>query len=150
MELKIPPLVLCCAVAIGQWLCSKRLLALSLEIPFRVPIAALVALCGFGFSAAGVLAFRSAKTTVDPTRPGAAATIVTISVFRISRNPMYVGFLLGLTSFAIACANVAAFLWLPLFVVYLNRFQIEPEERYLTHKFGDAYATYRARVRRWI
>jgi protein-S-isoprenylcysteine O-methyltransferase Ste14 len=150
MELKIPPLVVVCAIAIGQWLCSARMVALSLEIPFRTPLASIVALCGFGFATAGVLAFRRAKTTVDPTRPFATTTIVTTSVYRISRNPMYVGFLLSLTSFAIACANGAAFLWLPLFVLYLNRFQIGPEERYLTDKFGDAYANYRARVRRWI
>jgi len=46
--------------------------------------------------------------------------------------------------------NVAAFVFLPVFVLYMNRFQIEPEERALALKFGSEYAAYKARVRRWL
>jgi protein-S-isoprenylcysteine O-methyltransferase Ste14 len=46
--------------------------------------------------------------------------------------------------------NGLSFLMLPLFVVYINRFQIVPEERHLQEKFGDEFADYAAKVRRWI
>jgi protein-S-isoprenylcysteine O-methyltransferase Ste14 len=63
---------------------------------------------------------------------------------------MYFGFLLALVGWAIAMENAVAFLVLPLFLIYMNRFQIKPEERALTAIFGDEFKAYCADVRRWI
>ena len=63
---------------------------------------------------------------------------------------MYVGFLLILTGFAAAHANLTSFLILPAFVVYMNRFQIKPEEQALASIFGDDFKAYCAEARRWI
>lgn len=63
---------------------------------------------------------------------------------------MYVGFLLMLAAWGVFLANVLSILLLPLFVVYLNQFQIIPEENALLVKFGDDYARYLKSVRRWI
>jgi protein-S-isoprenylcysteine O-methyltransferase Ste14 len=68
----------------------------------------------------------------------------------MSRNPMYLGFLLLLAALAIYLANAAAFLALPLFVFYMNRFQIAPEERALRALFGEAFTSYMTRTRCWI
>ena len=67
-----------------------------------------------------------------------------------SRNPMYLGFLLLLLALACYLMNVAAMALLPLFVLYMNRFQIAPEERFLLQKFGAEYQAYCERVRRWL
>jgi protein-S-isoprenylcysteine O-methyltransferase Ste14 len=63
---------------------------------------------------------------------------------------MYVGFLLVLTAWAIFLAHVLPFLFLPVFVAYMNRFQISPEERALSAKFGDEYEAYKESTRRWL
>ena len=63
---------------------------------------------------------------------------------------MYFGFLLILAAWALFLANVLVFLFLPVFVGYMNRFQIRPEERTLTALFGQAFVAYTARARRWI
>ena len=63
---------------------------------------------------------------------------------------MYLGFLLILLGWAVFLSNVLALILLPAFVLYMNRFQISPEERVLASLFPDDYAEYRARVRRWL
>jgi protein-S-isoprenylcysteine O-methyltransferase Ste14 len=97
----------------------------------------------------GVLTFRRAKTTVNPTTPAAASALVRTGVFRFTRNPMYLGLLLCLVAWAIFLSSVLALLSAPLFVVYMNRFQIAPEERALAALFGDSFAAYKRDVRRW-
>ncbi len=98
----------------------------------------------------GVLAVKLSGTTVDPTRPQRASVLVTTGIYRFSRNPMYLGFLLWLLGWS-------AWLQQPLGVVvggvllaYLNRFQIAPEERALRVRFGQAFSDYCARTRRWL
>jgi protein-S-isoprenylcysteine O-methyltransferase Ste14 len=99
---------------------------------------------------AAVLAFRTANTTVDPTRPEATSAMVIRGVYKISRNPMYLGFLLMLTSVAVVLMNALAFVLLTVFIAYMHRYQIVPEERMLLSKFGKEFETYRKTVRRWI
>jgi protein-S-isoprenylcysteine O-methyltransferase Ste14 len=77
-------------------------------------------------------------------------TLVTHGVYRISRNPMYLGFLLFLIGTGFFVANISALLLIMIFVLYMNRFQIEPEEKHLENSFGQTYIDYKTRVRRWI
>ena len=63
---------------------------------------------------------------------------------------MYLGFLLALGGWAIFLANAVSALLLPLFVLYMNRFQIAPEERALAARFGQQFEDYRRSVRRWL
>jgi len=150
LELKIPPVVLSLFLAGVMWLASVQFPVMSLAIPGRLIIS--VALSGIGivFAVAGVIAFRAAKTTVNPTRPGAASALVSSSIYRFSRNPMYVGFMFALGGWACFLAHVLGFIVLPAFVIYMNRFQILPEERALSLKFGNQYATYTRSVPRWL
>ena len=71
-------------------------------------------------------------------------------IYRLTRNPMYLGVLLLLLAWAIYLANVLTVLFLPAFVWYMGRYQIEPEEQALTSLFGPQYTAYAAQVRRWI
>jgi protein-S-isoprenylcysteine O-methyltransferase Ste14 len=83
-------------------------------------------------------------------RPGTATALVVSGVYRITRNPMYLGFLLLLLAEIVWLANPVALLGAPAFVLYLNRFQIGPEEQALHAHFGPEFSNYAARVRRWI
>lgn len=99
---------------------------------------------------AGVLSFRRMETTVNPLTPEATTTMVTSGIYRFSRNPMYLGFLFVLVGWAIHLSNLLGFAFLPLFVWYMNRFQILPEERALASKFYEVFTAYKRSVRRWI
>jgi protein-S-isoprenylcysteine O-methyltransferase Ste14 len=68
----------------------------------------------------------------------------------VSRNPMYLGVLTVLIAWAVLLSSAWALLGPLAFVLYINRFQIAPEEQVLSDKFGADYSAYQSRVRRWL
>ncbi|WP_233998384.1 methyltransferase family protein [Pseudoalteromonas sp. T1lg48] len=150
MALKIPPLVLMLLAALIMWLAAILTPGLTFQLWGRFGFALALMLIGAVVAALGVLQFRLAQTTVDPRYPQQSARLVSGGIYRISRNPMYLGFLLMLSGWALWLANLAAIPVLPLFVIYLNRFQIRPEEHFLRQKFEEEYKRYCLRVRRWL
>lgn len=150
LELRLPPVPLALATGGFMWLGAIYWPALTFALPGRIAVAAALGASGMAFAVAGIAAFRQAMTSFDPRRPGAAAVLVTAGAYRFSRNPMYVGLLLMLGGWAVFLAHAPAFLFLPAFVAYLNRFQIAPEERTLAAKFGADFAAYTASVPRWL
>jgi protein-S-isoprenylcysteine O-methyltransferase Ste14 len=117
---------------------------------FQPTIAWGFALSGIVVAGLGFLEFKRVKTTVNPTKPGSSSILVTRGVYQHTRNPMYLGFLSILFGWAIGSGSLLAFLFLPAFVLYMNEFQIKPEERALAAIFGEEFQKYRSRVRRWI
>ena len=150
LELKVPPLLLFALFAVAMFGLSWAAPATAFSLPGSRAAATLLALSGLGIALAGVAAFRRHKTTVNPLVPSDASSVVASGVYRHSRNPMYLGILLLLAGWALFLSNTAAALLLPAFVAYMNRFQIAPEERILSAKFGAPYASYRRQVRRWF
>jgi len=150
LELKLPPLALGFLVAVGMWLLARSTPALVLSLPGRGAIAALLAGIGFAIAAAGIVEFGRARTTVNPMNPEAATAMVTSGIYRFSRNPMYLGFLFALAGWAAYLSHLLAVAVLPVFVAYMNRFQIIPEERALAAKFGRQFEDYRRSARRWL
>lgn len=150
LEMKVPPLVVVLVTGVAMWWLATSGPWVGLPLPGRRLIALALAAVGVGFALAGVLAFRQAQTTLHPSRAERTSALVTTGVYMRSRNPMYVGMLSVLAAWGVYLGNVLAFALLPLFVAYLNRFQIEPEERVLAEKFGDEFTAYRDAVRRWI
>ncbi|MGJ7494500.1 methyltransferase family protein [Variovorax sp. RT4R15] len=150
LEHKIPPPVVALLVLPVMWLLSTALPRIEVSSQLRVAVAVCIALAGLGFSSAGALAFKRAKTTVNPLRPERATALVTSGVYRITRNPMYVGLLLGLLAWAVLLSSPLSLAGPVAFITYINRFQIDAEERVLVAKFGADYASYRSRVRRWL
>lgn len=150
LELKVPPPVVALVLAFAMWLATSASGALAFALPYRLEIALAIAALGGAISAAGVVSFRRARTTVNPTRPDAASSLVTTGVYRFTRNPMYLGLFLVLAGWAIYQANAVTFAGPLLFVLYMNRLQIAPEERALAARFGAAFDDYRHRTRRWI
>jgi protein-S-isoprenylcysteine O-methyltransferase Ste14 len=150
LELRVPPVVVLCLAALAMWLIARASPTSPLDLELRFGIAATLGLAGFALAAAGVREFRVARTTVNPLQPGQAASIVTSGIYRHTRNPMYLGMLLLLAGWGAALGRTWPLLALPVFVAYLNRFQIRPEERALEQRFGAEFSGYAARVRRWL
>jgi len=150
LELKIPPVALMLVFALMMWLLSTYDASLSFFLPWRRAIALFVCCAGLAISLGGVVVFRRANTTVNPITPEATTSMVTSGLYGFSRNPMYLGFLIVLIGWAIFLSHLMAFALLPLFVLYMNRFQIIPEERVLSAKFAHHFTAYKETVRRWI
>ena len=102
------------------------------------------------FLVSAVVKFRSHQTTVNPITPEATTTLVTGGVYRITRNPMYVGMLLALISLVLWLGALSATTLVPVFYALIDRKQIAAEEAALLQKFGDTYRAYAASVPRWL
>jgi protein-S-isoprenylcysteine O-methyltransferase Ste14 len=150
LELKIPPVALVLLFAVLMWLLSVSVPSLALASPWRATLALLSFVAGFVIALAGLVEFRRAKTTVNPLTPEAASAMVTSGIYRFTRNPMYLGLLFMLIGWAVWLSHLLAFALLPLFILYMNRFQIEPEERALSAKFRGHFRDYGRSVRRWV
>ncbi len=149
LEHKIPPPLVGLTLAAAMWAITKYTAA-TLAVPDPVFAASAVALVGIGFDIAGLVSFRLAKTTVNPLRPEKASSLVTSGVYRYTRNPMYVGMLFLLMAWALYLDSPWALAGPLVFVLYMNRFQIGPEEKALEALFGDDFIDYKERVRRWL
>src|SRR4051795_9236743 len=144
LALKVPPVALGGIVAALMWFAASATPALYVRFPASFLSSASLALLGAVICLSGVVSFRRAKTTVNPMRPDSTSSLVVSGIYKYTRNPMYLGFLLVLLGFAIFLSNLAAFTLLPAFVVYMNHFQIRPEERALGSLFGREYQSYLA------
>jgi protein-S-isoprenylcysteine O-methyltransferase Ste14 len=150
LELKIPPPVVALLCALAAWQIAVRVPGLAFDFPGRVALAVALATLGLAIDFLSLLRFLSARTTINPLRPGNASALVAHGLYRYTRNPMYLGLLLVLTAWTLYQGNLIGFAVLPVFVAYLTRFQIVPEERLLAAKFGASYEAYRRAVRRWV
>jgi protein-S-isoprenylcysteine O-methyltransferase Ste14 len=113
-------------------------------------LGALPGAVGIAVSIAAFVRFRQARTTVNPTDPSKASCLVTDSVFRYSRNPMYLGLVLLLIGWALWLGSASPWLIPPLFMITVTNLQIIPEERALARLFGEQYLAYQRSVARWI
>jgi protein-S-isoprenylcysteine O-methyltransferase Ste14 len=139
------------ALAAGlMWLVAWLLPSLRWPFPGHQSLAVAAVVAGVLISVAGVVQFRRARTTVNPMTPDASSSLVVAGIYRGTRNPMYLGFLVALIGAALWLANPATLFVLPFFILYMNRFQIVPEERALAARFGAAFEQYRRSVRRWL
>lgn len=150
LRLRVPPLGVLVSVGLIAWACARACPALSVELPVRAWMAAAFLSLGVTCSLLGVASFRRARTTVNPLTPDATTALVVSGIYGVTRNPMYLGFLLLLLAEIVWLANPVAPLLVPAFIVYLNRFQIGPEEIALQSRFGAEFQSYARRVRRWI
>jgi len=151
MHRRLPPLLVTFVLAILMWGAARVWPRLSFDLPAAHMLAATIALAGVAVCALGVASFRRSQTTVDPRRPAKASALVASGVYRLSRNPMYLGFLLLLVAWGVYLSHVPSLLLVPpAMALYLNRFQIPLEEQALESRFGDEYRAYKQQVRRWL
>jgi len=153
LENKIPPPFLVMILGVAMWTFVKfapvpsvSFAVGSLRLPAAIFFFALAGCVGLP----AFVAFRRARTTIDPVNIGRASNLVTGGIYRITRNPMYVGLTALLLAWAFFLESAWAFCGPAIFFIFVTRFQIIPEERIMLTKFGDAYRNYQARVRRWL
>lgn len=150
MKLKIPPAIVACIFGGVMWLIDLYLNIDWLNFKLTVWISIVFAGMGGLFGFIGLIQFCRHSTSIDPHKPDKARSLVTNGIYRISRNPMYAGLLLILTGYGFYLGNMLTFAMPLLFVEYMNRYQIMPEEEVLADKFGDKYLRYKNEVPRWL
>ena len=150
LETKIPPPVVMVLLGVAAFGTAHFLPALSFELPLRTRVAVALAVVGLALNILPKLAFQRVGTSVNPLRPASVTHLVTSGIYRYTRNPMYLGHSVILLGWALHLHNVAALMAVPAFMLYITRFQIQPEERYLSVRFPDAYAAFCRQASRWL
>lgn len=150
LEHKIPPPVIGALVAAGMWAVAELGPQFDIALQARYVVAGVPLVAGLAFDVLGLIAFRASRTTINPLRPERSTALVTGGVYRITRNPMYVGMALLLLAWAVWLSSLLPLAGPLVFAAYITRFQIQPEERVLRGLFGEDFARYAARVRRWL
>jgi protein-S-isoprenylcysteine O-methyltransferase Ste14 len=150
LELKIPPVLVVVLFVILMWLISLLLPGFHTSAQFRMLACVVLAGIGALFSVSAVLSFRKARTTVNPTAPETCSSLVISGVYKMTRNPMYLGLLFFLLAWGLFLSNLYSLIFSASFVLYMNRFQIQPEERALETCFGAEFLAYKNQVRRWL
>ena len=149
LELKIyPPIVLlfCLGLAYGLAHLFPILAMPSIWFGLHWYIGA----SGVLVALAGIWEFRKAKTTINPTTPEKSSYLVSGGIFRVTRNPMYLGMQLILIAAIFKLGNYYGFIAAAFFNLYITQFQIKPEERIIETIFGEQYLHYKKKVRRWL
>lgn len=150
LELKLSPVMTAVLLAMLMWLLARYTAAFSMRPDLRIGLSLALIAAGATVAVAGIWSFRKARTTVNPWRVNASSELVVSGVYRHTRNPMYLGLLLGLLGWGVYLANAFALFLAPLFIPCMNRFQILPEERALQQAYGERFLDYCRRVRRWL
>lgn len=147
-DVKIHPPVLLVVHILVAWLLG-RYVALQVALPSILSTVGL-GLAGLGFLL-GLLSlyeFMKARTTLNP--HGSVTSIISSGIYRLTRNPIYLGMIFMLIGFPLTFGNVWGIPLAPVFIFLMNKLVIEHEEAYLEKKFGDVYTGYKSRVRRWL
>lgn len=150
LENKIPPPLVATFSGLLMGLIAVLTPGIDLPTSVRIGLSVVLVALGLFFCLAGLVSFRRAKTTINPLRPARASALVSSGIYRVSRNPMYVGFALILLALAAGLASAWSLIGVLGFMLFIGRFQIAPEERALNGLFGEEYSAYQRRVRRWI
>lgn len=151
MKTKIPPPVIMFLFGVFIYL-EDRYFPIGISVQFEgqritTICIVIVAACIIVLS---MLEFTKAKTTVDPLRPERASSLVSSGIFRFTRNPMYLGMAILLIAWCCKLGDLLGLFIIPFFMWYMTIFQIKPEEEVMLTLFGDEYADYKKRVRRWL
>jgi len=131
------------------------LIAVAVNVLIPLPIhpalpaaAGITGLLGFALMMRAWWLFRMTQTAICPTRN--STTLVTHDVFSVSRNPMYMGMLLMLVGVAMAVGSVTFYVAAIAYSVVIDRVFCPYEEQKALREFGELYAAYAQRVRRWL
>ena len=148
METKIPPPLV--TLVFGMSIYFSREMFPAIEIQYSLYLGIFLLLSGFFILVSAVRLFRKDETTVNPLSPEQATKLVTDGIFKYSRNPMYLGMAVVLSSIAVFFNLLGGIILIALFCAYITKFQIIPEERAMSDLFSDDFDKYIKETRRWI
>ena len=146
--LKIPPPLLVLILVVSNYFSSKKIDLILL--PNQDITSIIIFLIGMLILINPIFKFIKSKTTIDPIKFKKVNKLITSGIYRYSRNPMYLGLLILVTSTSIFYLNIFSITTPVFFYFWINRFQIKREEIFLTKKFGKEYLLYKTKTRRWI
>ena len=150
LELKIiPPVQLIISAALMVSL-ATYLPQYHFALSVRLPVIILLILLASSIGILALYDFHKHQTTFHPHTPEKTSTVVDTGVFAYSRNPMYLSLALTLIALGVYLQNYSSFIIIPLFILYITRFQIIPEEKMLDKLFPKDYQAYCQKVRRWL
>lgn len=150
MKLKIPPVVVFLVFGALMYALQKLLPVGYFDFFGRRYLMYGLVVIASSIGLISVLQFIKSKTTVSPVKPDEASKLVTNGLYQFSRNPMYLSMLLLLLALGLYFGNAFNILIAAGFVMYMNKFQIIPEEEVLLNLFGKEYKHYCALTRRWF
>ena len=150
---RFPPPFFFIAGLLLAWLFERRIHGLPLALQAGSlstlrDVGYLLVLIGVGIAAWGMVTFSRAHTAIIPMKP--ASSLVETGPYRFTRNPMYTGITVQYLGGAFLLNSGWAMIFLPVVLLLLYRFVIRREENYLSAEFGEAYTSYRSRVKRWM
>ena len=148
METKIPPPIVTLIFGFATYL-SRKIFP-EIEIQYSSFFGIFLLLLGFFILISAVKLFRNDKTTVNPLSPEQATKLVTNGIFKLSRNPMYLGMAVILASVAVFFNIIGGIISMALFCLYITKFQIIPEEKAMKELFAQDFERYMQATRRWI
>jgi len=150
LEKRIPPPVVVILTGLLMWVVSLFAPPLPVPLLLRAVMASALAAVGIVCAGAGARGFLREGTTIDPHHPEDASSLLTTGIYSRTRNPIYLGMLVILLAWDLFLMAWPTIVGPIVFVLYITRFQILPEERALAEKFGQAYTDYKAKTRRWL
>ena len=142
-----PPLV---ALTFGFLINYTKNIFPKIEIKNKIIFGSSMIISGLIIILFAIILFKKYQTTITPLNPFNATKLMTDGIYKFSRNPMYLGLLLMLVGISTILNPIGGFFLIPLFVLYLNLFQIIPEENAMADLFKDEFLDYKKKVRRWI
>ena len=150
---RFPPPLLFAGGLLVTWLLQTRFRSFTLFSQTSPMLAAMavgygLVLAGIIVIGSGMLTFARAHTAIIPMKR--ASSLVDTGPYRFTRNPMYTGMTVAYLGGALILNSGWALVILPIPLALLYFLVVLKEERYLSAEFGDAYADYRSRVKRWI
>ena len=123
--------------------------------PLPIPAPMFVQWLGFGFAALGfilgvlaLIEFRRVRAALDPKKR--TKSLVTSGIYRYTRNPIYLGFVLMLIGLPLTMGIYWGLILVWPLVTFTNNLIIKHEEAYLEKEFKDQYTDYSSHVRRWL
>lgn len=122
----------------------------SFDLPASLSIVIFLILAASSIGILALYDFHKHQTTFHPHTPEKTSTVVDTGVFAYSRNPMYISLAITLIALGVYLQNYTSFIIIPLFIWYITRYQIIPEEKMLNKLFPNDYQAYSQKVRRWI
>ena len=142
-----PPLV---ALTFGFLINHTKNTFPKIEIKNELIFGSFMIISGLIIIFSAIILFKKYQTTISPLNPSNATKLITDGIYKFSRNPMYLGLLLVLVGISIILNLTGGLFFILLFILYMNLFQIIPEENAMVDLFKDEFLEYKKNVRRWI
>jgi protein-S-isoprenylcysteine O-methyltransferase Ste14 len=150
LESKIPPPIVAVIFGVIMWGTALLIPAENISPVIKYSTVLLFLVVGSLFLAPAGISFIRAKTTVNPLKPETTTSLVTTGIYQITRNPMYVGFSMFLCAWAAYLGSFMLLAFVALYMLYIHRFQILPEEKALETIFAEDFFEYKRKVRPWF